>query len=239
VTRNQPASDSQYENGDWLAKNPEWGEGDARWKAGQVAQILADHGLEPSSVCDVGCGTGGVLDALRDLLPGDPRLVGYEISADGLSLASPERRERIELVHGTLDGTEEQFDIVMALDVFEHVPDYMGFLEGLRPHGRRFVFHIPLDMNVKLVLRGANLRAREALGHIHYFSRETALATLADTGYRVLEDRFTKPSLELVGREGVSKVLRWPRRIGMKLSPVLTARLAGGFPLLVLAEPAD
>jgi cyclopropane fatty-acyl-phospholipid synthase-like methyltransferase len=239
VTPNSPANSSQYENGDWLAKNPDWGESDAQWKARQVAKLLADNHLEPASVCDVGCGTGGVLDALHGLLPGDPRLVGYEISADGLSLASPERRQRVELVHGTVDDTDETYDIVLALDVFEHVTDYMGFLESLLPHGRRFVFHIPLDMNVKVVMMGTAMRLRDSLGHLHYFSRETALATLADTGYRVIEDRFTKPSLELIGREGVSKSLRWPRVIGMKISPVFTARLAGGFPLLVLAEPAD
>lgn len=234
----EPGGHDQYVNGDWLAKNPDWGEQDAVWKATQVSKLLGDHGLRPASICDVGCGTGGVLDALGDLLPGAPELIGYEISPDALALASEERHRRVTLVNAPISEATREFDVVMALDVFEHVPDYLGFLEELRTHGRYFVFHIPLDMNVKLVLKGGPLRARAALGHLHYFTRETALATLTDSGYRILDERFTRPSIELAGRAGVSRALRLPRIIGMKLSPVMTARLAGGFPLLVLAEPA-
>ena len=197
--------------------------------------MLRKHDVAPTSICDVGCGTGGVLDDLSRQLPRATRLVGFEISPQAIALAPDERKQRIAIVNSA--RPDEHFDVLLMLDVFEHVDDYLSFLRSVSGSADRFIFHIPLDLSVQSVLRTSPLLgAREWLGHLHYFTRETALATLHDAGYRVIDDEFTQPAVELWG--GKSRFLRGPRRFAFRLSPRWAARVLGGFSLLVLAEPA-
>ncbi|MDX9745689.1 MAG: hypothetical protein WCX84_00020 [Syntrophales bacterium] len=93
------------------------------------------------------------------------------------------------------------FDIVMAIDVFEHVEDCFGFLRKLKEKAEYKIFHIPLDLSVQTVLRSFPIiHGRKSVGHIHYFTKETALETLKDTGYLIIDYFYTGGSLELPNR---------------------------------------
>jgi len=75
-----------------------------------------------------------------------------------------------------LDDEKQFFDVVMAIDVLEHVEDYFTFLRKISKKGKYKIFHIPLDMSVSAVLRISPLiDGRKKVGHIHYFSKDTAL----------------------------------------------------------------
>jgi hypothetical protein len=137
----------------------------------------------------------------------------------------------------SLDERETSFDVVMAIDVFEHVEDYCGFLRNLRTKGKYKIFHIPLDLSVQAVLRSSPiLRGRASVGHIHYFTKETALATLKDTGYEVVDYFYTNGSLELPNLGWKTNLLKLPRRLLFSIHQDLTVRILGGFSLLVLAK---
>jgi hypothetical protein len=135
--------------------------------------------------------------------------------------------------------TDVRADLLLLIDVFEHVEDYMGFLRKLANRARWFVFHIPLDMHVSGLLRDRQLHARQQVGHLHYFSRATALATLTDTGYRVVDQELTRLSQQTSeGRRGLTVVANLFRGCVQTLSMGLAAKLLGGYSLLVLAEQA-
>jgi SAM-dependent methyltransferase len=227
---------SRYLDGTQLAAAPDWYESDAAWKAEQVRDMMRKYGMEPGSICDVGCGTGGVLDHLGRTLPSTTKLVGYEMSPQAVALAPEARKQRITFVSEWTEEGKDGFDLMLVLDVFEHVDDYLGFLRTLLGKARSFIFHIPLDVSVQTVLRASPFtRARESLGHLHYFSRDTALATLHDTGYSIVDEQLTQPSVDLWG--GKSRLARLPRKVAFRLNPRLAARVMGGFSLLVLARP--
>jgi hypothetical protein len=124
----------------------------------------------------------------------------------------------------------------MAIDVFEHVEDYFGFLRSLREKGTYKVFHIPLDLSVQTVLRSSPIiKHRSSIGHIQYFTKETVLATLKDTGYDVVDYFYTNGS-ELPNRGWKANLLRIPRRILFSIDADLTVTVLGGFSLMVLAK---
>jgi cyclopropane fatty-acyl-phospholipid synthase-like methyltransferase len=54
------------------------------------------------------------------------------------------------------DETEPAFDVVMAIDVLEHLEDYFDFLRKLKAKGTYKVFHVPLELSVQKVLRISN-----------------------------------------------------------------------------------
>ena len=231
-------SQRRYQDGTQLGLTPDWFESDAAWKAHRVREMMRKNALEPASICDLGCGTGGVLDHLSRTLPTGTELVGSDMSSQAIALAPADRRQRITFVNEPAECAGGGYDLMLVLDVVEHVEDYFGFLQAIRGKAELFIFHIPLDVSVQTVLRASPFRrAREALGHLHYFSRETALSTLRDTGYEVLDEEFTQPGVDLWG--GKSKMARLPRRMAFRLNPGLAARVMGGFSLLVLAKPRD
>jgi len=120
--------------------------------------------------------------------------------------------------------------------VIEHLEDYFSFLREIRSKGRYKIFHIPLDLSVQTILRrGALLKRHRLHAHVHYFTRETAIQTLKDTGYEVLDYFYTPRSIQLSSTPG-QRALRLPRRLLFAIHPDLAARVLGGFSLLVLAR---
>ena len=105
---------------------------------------------------------------------------GFEISPQGFALCKERESDRIKFFNGNFCAAEVPlYDVVLCIDVFEHIEDYFSFLRGIREKGKAFIFHIPLDMNVQMVWRSSPiLMVRSTVGHLHYFSKETALATL-------------------------------------------------------------
>jgi hypothetical protein len=230
---------NMYQSGEYLDKNPRWHAADSPWKAAQILKMIRKQNLNPATVCEVGCGAGEILNRLHAELPAT-NFFGYEVSPQAYEICSAKTKERLQFRLGDLLETEERFDLLLCIDVFEHVPDYLSFLERLRGRASRFIFHIPLDLSALSLLRPARLmKTRYGVGHLHMFTAETALAVLKDTGYETLDSFFTAGGLEL---EKNQKRLRTvlanlPRRVLGKFSPRLAARILGGYSLLVFAKP--
>lgn len=227
-----------YKDGIYLENNPTWHEEDSPWKAQQIARILRVNKISPSTICDIGCGAGEILKCLTMEFGDNVMFSGYEISPQAFEICRKKETKNLKfyLTEMIFEG-ESTFDVVMAIDVFEHVEDYFGFLRKLRTKGTYKIFHIPLDLSVQVVLRSSPiLKARESVGHIHYFTKETALATLKDTGYKVVDYFYTSGSLELPNRGLKANLLKLPRRLFFSMHQDWAVRILGGFSLLVLAK---
>jgi hypothetical protein len=167
--------------------------------------------------------------------------VGFEIASEAHALSLRRQRPGLEFRLDDLIATEDRFELVLAIDVFEHVEDYRGFLRSLRTHGGKFLFHIPLDIHVQGVARATGLsRSHEVNGHLHFFTKETALLTLTDTGYRIMDWSYTHIGAERPELAGSSSFARrlaaLPRRAAIHINEGLAVRFLGGSSLLVLCE---
>jgi cyclopropane fatty-acyl-phospholipid synthase-like methyltransferase len=228
-----------YEDGTYLANNPGWHEEDSPWKAKHIIKIIKQNSLDPKTICEVGCGAGGILNELSESYNDtDRKFIGYDISPQAFELCSKKAKENLEFRFGDLlEDDAAHFDIVMAIDVFEHVEDYYGFLRKLKEKGEYKIFHIPLDLSVQTVFRSSPIiKWRKTVGHIHYFTKETALESLKDTGYSIVDYFYTQGSLELSNRGWKSHLLRIPRRLAFALNKDFAVRLLGGYSLMVLAK---
>jgi len=163
--------------------------------------------------------------------------VGYEISPDAFSLCNQRKTDRLDYKLANLfEDISSYYDIVMAIDVMEHIEDYFGFLRNLKKKGDYKILHIPLDMSVQTVLRMSPIiYGLKKVGHIHYFSKETALETLKDTGYEIIDYFYTPGAIDLPIKSIKSLLLKLPRKIGFKINQNLTVRIFGGYSLIVLA----
>ena len=231
---------SMYQSGEYLDKNPHWHAADSPWKAGQILKMIRKQNLHPATVCEVGCGAGEILNSLHAQLP-ETDFFGYEVSPQAFEICSTKSKNRLQFMLGDLLETDKRFDLLLCIDVFEHVPNYLSFLEKLRGHAGHFIFHIPLDLSMLTILRPSRLmKTRTGVGHIHMFTAEMALAVLKDTGYQVTDSFFTAGGLELEKNQRRLRTVlaNLPRRALGKISPRLAARILGGYSLLVLAKPS-
>jgi hypothetical protein len=123
------------------------------------------------------------------------------------------------------------------MDVVEHVEDYIGLLKGIKDCGHYKVFNIPLDMSATAVLRNTPImHARQSVGHLHYFSRDTALATLEHCGYRIIREEYNHPFSDVGFGLSPSMLYANARKYASNLWPHTSVRILGGSQLLVLAE---
>ena len=228
-----------YSTGEYLEKNPAWHAADSPWKSGQIFKMLQKHGLRPATICEAGCGAGEILNYFHAELH-ETNFWGYEISPQAFEICSAKSKERLQFSLGDLLNTDKHFDLLLCIDVFEHVPNYLSFLEQLRGHADQFIFHIPLDLSLLSILRPARLeRVRYGVGHLHTFTYESALSVLKDTGYEILDSFFTAGGMELTKNQRRVRTMlaNLPRRLIGGFSQKLSARLLGGYSLLVLAKP--
>lgn len=224
---------SIYSDGRYLERNPTWHAEDSDWKADAIERILQRNGVQPRTIAEVGCGAGGILKALSAKIPGE--YSGFDISDQAIAIAR--QHQGIRFLQEDLLASAEHFDLLLAIDVFEHVPDYMGFIEKCRARAAHVVYHIPLDMHVSGLLRDAQLTARQVVGHLHYFSEATALATLRDTGHEVVDYFHTCGTILSPAPKTTRRVVaNVPRRMMAAVSPRWAAKLLGGFSLMVLCR---
>lgn len=225
-----------YISGAYLERNPDWHAGESPWKARQILRMLARNRMHPRTICEVGCGAGEVLRQLQERMGDECEFWGYEISPVAFDLCRVKASERLHFK--LADFTRESvtpFDLILVLDVIEHLEDYFSFLRAIQPKGTHKIFHVPLDLSVQTVLRGnALIKRHDQYAHIHFFTKDLALRALQDAGYGVLDYAYTPRAVEIGGTRA-QRLLRIPRKAFFRLHHDLAARVLGGFDLLVLA----
>ena len=231
----------KYESGTYWEKNSSYHEEDAGFKTGEAIAMLEKHNISPESIIDIGCGSGKNLNMLASHF--DCRGLGVDVSPQAISRAdSLHKTDKITFECNKIQNIDVDFDLAVMFDVFEHVDDYIGFLRGVNNIARSFIFNIPLDMNVNTILRDRYMWARQEVGHIHYFTERSALATLEYCDYRITDSSLTNSYVHAVKTKPTLKgfVAFLPRFTTSIISRSFSEKLFGGSSLLVLTEqPPD
>src|SRR5271167_4469460 len=167
------AESAIYRDGSYLKHNPSWHAEESPFKVRQIVRMLKRQNLSPASICDVGCGAGVVLAQLQPHLTPDCDCWGYDVSPDAITMCASRGNKKLQFRNCDIrcDETDRFFDLLLMLDVFEHVEDYMGLVRAIRSKGKFKLFHIPLDLSVQAVARkNGLLRRRDDHAHLHYFT---------------------------------------------------------------------
>jgi len=230
------ARESIYTDGSYLAKTGgTWHLEDSLFKAQRIASLLARHDeIKPDTICEIGCGAGGILAELQKMLPQHIAFTGYDISPQAHALSAQFSNPNCQFILGDAFADASKYDLVIVMDVIEHVEDYFSFLRDTRKKGDWKLYHIPLEAYVVGVLRGFNYW--DTLGHLHVFTIETALKALQHTGHRVVDWVFTDGAISMPSKTVRGRIANLIRIPLSKFSTTLTSRILGGYSMLVLAK---
>ena len=227
-----------YISGDYQERNPSWHIEESPWKAQQVIRMIQNDHIDPKTICEVGCGAGEVLIQLQKYMNDNCLFWGYDISPQAFELSKGKANARLKFKLGDIRKEKDNFfDVILLMDVIEHLEDYYSFLRDLKPISHYKILHIPLDLSVQSVLRNHGLsHVRQTYGHLHYFTKEIALQMLTDVGYEVINYRYTARALEIPSKQIKRNLMRLPRKILSAVDKDLAARILGGWSLLALAK---
>lgn len=228
----------RYTGNGYHENNPTWDREDSPWKAVRIAAILREHGIRPRLLAEVGCGAGGVLATLRTSFP-EAELYGYDIAPAAARFWGNHSSAGIHFTLGDFfEVSNCHYEVILLLDVLEHLANPFDFLMRLRERADYLVLHFPLDLSAMSVVRESSLLyVRNKSGHLHYFTKGLALALLRECGYQVLGWQYTGAAFSAPQRTWKTRLAGLVRRIAYAVDKDAGVRLLGGETLLVLARP--
>jgi cyclopropane fatty-acyl-phospholipid synthase-like methyltransferase len=223
--------ESLYTSGQYLEMNPTWHVEESPWKVEHIIPMLKRHHLEPETICEVGCGVGEVLRLLQTQMSDSCTFWGYDISPQAIEMSKERANERLHFKLADIAQEHDAFfDLILVLDVIEHLEDYFSFLREIKPKSRYKLFQIPLEVSVQGVLRGKIFVGNRVLhGHLHHFTKETAIRTLEDVGYEVIDYSYAPEVFQ-------TKLTRLSRKLLYAVNKDWAVRILGGTRMLVLAR---
>ena len=191
------------------------------WHRGRqavVRRLLERHASPRSRILDVGCGTGATTLALRRFGP----VVGIDVGMRALEIARERGVAVARASAARLPARREAFDLVVALDVLEHLEDDVAaareIRDALRPGGL-LLATVPAH---PFLWSGHD----EALGHRRRYRRRELLECLERAGLELVFCSYAMASV-LPAAIVVRLAGRWIRRGAPRLEsgyvPVPTA----------------
>jgi SAM-dependent methyltransferase len=190
-----------------------------------------------ATVLEIGCGSGGTMGWLRTV-----RHIAYAAGVEMMPTAGETARANFDDVEisdvnaARLEFRADKFDLIIALDVLEHVPDPLHTLRRLRnkllPNGV-VIASIPnvahYQVSVPLLFRGRWEYSDEGLldrTHLRFFTEKTALSLFRDCGFSIVKVEYTKQFPNIFAWIGLSdrswrwynfklmhRIIHWPKHL--------------------------
>ncbi|WOF15397.1 class I SAM-dependent methyltransferase [Methanoplanus sp. FWC-SCC4] len=228
----------KYINGEYLKDNPTWDTEDSQWKAEQILKIIKRNNLQPKFICEVGCGAGEILKILQNKLNDNCEYTGYEISPQAYNICKEKENNHLKFeLKDFLLEKNKQYDIIMLIDLIEHLEDYFTYLRIIKPQSEYKILHVPLEFfALSALYQSFILNQRKKVGHLHYFTKDIVIQTLTDLNYEIV-DYFYTPGYSLGHDYGLKdRLINIPRKYMYPINKDLTVKLFGGYSLMVLVR---
>ena len=199
-------------------------------------KMLTRIPIRPMKIIEVGCGAGEILNQLHQKIEDQTiEFIGYDISEDAIKFCLPKVKDRLTFEQADFLKLEESADVLLMIDVFEHVEDYIGFIRKAAGKATYKIYHIPLELTVSNLLRNNLNYSREKVGHLHYFNKATAIATIEETGQEIIDSFYTGSAIHR-SKRWRTNLMNIPRQLIFEWHKDFAVRLLGGYSLMVLAK---
>jgi 2-polyprenyl-3-methyl-5-hydroxy-6-metoxy-1,4-benzoquinol methylase len=133
--------------------------------------------LRFETILEVGCGNGMNLFALRQAFPA-VKLVGTDISREALAqLQAFQPGIPTYRLDATRDTLEEQYDVVISLDVLEHIENDMDVIHNMYKMTKKYV--------LISTLQGRMREPERAIGHVRNYAPGELQRKMETAGFTI------------------------------------------------------
>lgn len=246
-----------YTGEGYIEKNPDLHEADSPWKISVllpfVDEFAKQHRGDVVSILDVGGGAGVILRELSRYLANrhgkSVKKYALDLSPGMLEVQKKNNPDMIEtyardIAHTGLADTS--IDLVLMIDVLEHVTDVEQVLVEIRRIARYSIFKVPLEDTLyyhamDVVTRGAfRKRIIAQIGHINVFSAESLRGVLRQQLGQIQKERFANAyDYLLTTKQTVfNRLFNMLGALVYRLSPSLAARLFNDYLVMLVKHEA-
>jgi hypothetical protein len=237
------AAIDQYQDGSYLEKHPDWHLQDSALKAQEILPLVVEC-LEPFSpskkfkIAEFGAGTGAVLYELGELLCArgyfDLELVAFEISEEAIAIG---QGCFTNIVFDSNDflATDKHFDIVMFIDVLEHLESPDMFCRHAISICESVVVRQPLENTIFAFVNNKYPKSRAIYGHINYYNLRSFSDFMLRNGWFSKRLQLRAPYERLHFKAtGETRMGHYLIKLVAKISPAYASFIFNGFLLLGL-----
>jgi len=235
-----------YTSGKYSENNPTYHLEDSEFKWRNFKKILLKSNVDYKSfqnIVEIGCGVGQILSlAKKDNFFNTSNFYGYDSNPDAIKTAKQlDKTISFSNEDFLKKNLEKNFDLLIAADIIEHIDDSFSFLKLLRTKSKYFLFNIPLEISLLSLFRQNKLfdNSYKRVGHLHFFSKKTALIALEHNGYKVLNLNYSKNRIEHFSKNSISlkrMLATIPQYLMDLINEDLSCILLGDYSLVVLAS---
>ena len=167
------------------------------------------HGVGYRSLLDVGCGEGFVLETIKKDFR-QRKIVGVDVNSKALKVAK-EKLSEVRFIKAdicNLPFEENSFDMIICLEVVEHVTDYHKALNEIkRVSGKYILLSVPWEplFSWANMLRGKNMsRFGRDPEHTNFWTKNSFNKLLKKHGLNVISHKVIFPWQLVLIKEGAS-----------------------------------
>jgi len=228
---------SCYESGQFL-KNYMGGK-DANFKVKEMKKLLEPYvALLPKDklrVLDLGCGDGKttflIRDALKDLGFNGIKVYGYDIHPKILKFKGD---KDVTFVRKDITRIKKKFDLIVLLDVIEHIPDPVETLRKISKSAKFILLYLPLEDCFLIKLRNLFRKRIKQSGHLIFLDICSAFNLAAMAGIKTIDYRLSPGYTAPCGLQTVLQKITYPwRKLIYWISPSLLQSTLGGVSLMI------
>jgi SAM-dependent methyltransferase len=235
-----------YLSGEYTKNNASYHVEDSKYKWNNFKKIIIKNKININSfknIVEVGCGAGQIISNSKESgLFNNCNFFGYDINPDAIDIAKKNNKS-INFINKDFFNSDlfGKTDLLICADVFEHIENSYEFLKKLSNASEYLLFNIPIDISLLSLLRQETIFSNfyKTLGHLHFYSKKTALLKLEHSGIQVIDNSYAKFRLSHFpkGSLTVKRVLSIvPQKIIDLINEDLACVLMGGYSLVVLAK---
>ncbi|MDZ8052245.1 MAG: class I SAM-dependent methyltransferase [Aulosira sp. ZfuVER01] len=184
-----------YTSGEYGLRHRDWHLDDATYKVRDIMPALkaaiASINSDVLRIADVGAGVGGVVvETVKQLTQNYQNLavdaVGFEISPYAVK-AGRELFPNLDLHQKFFESSDGPFDVVLFIDVLEHLENPWEMLRIARDNSRYIIVRQPLLDNFSTFRHNNYSNQRETWGHIGYFNYYSFMDMTKATGWQPIK----------------------------------------------------
>jgi ubiquinone/menaquinone biosynthesis C-methylase UbiE len=239
-----------YTSGEYIRNHPTLDVEDTPWKLTKIIPLIAEFARDSSpkevALLDVGGGAGLILKESSDHLRKmniTVRKYAFDLSQEMLRVQRENNPDLVALINGDISDASIQskaLDLVLMIDVLEHVPDAVRTLRELRRISRYVIFKVPLERNffyntLNFFNRGRLKTHVQKLGHLNSYNFKLLKEQITRYTGKVLCYSFTNVFEFYLSGDYRRRVPLWERvlfkfgNMAFELSPDLCARIFNDF----------
>ena len=161
-----------------------------------VLSSIIPKGLRFGRVLEFGCGNAAGLKLMSKFTKVND-LTGIDISKKMIELAK-KNFPKAKLIRGdlkTLKKLNRKFDLILLLDILEHLPDPQEALRIARQKAKFLAIKVPLEKTFYNDVFGYNLSSDT--GHLHFFTANDFEKLLEGEKIKTISKKVTFPPKEI------------------------------------------